>query len=322
MSQATAGHLLVNVVNLLQLLLVVELLPNVCATPGKITQAIAFNTTVDSSTSSSKSSSGSGGGSRLLKWQQQAITPPVLLSNYKALTLVFPITSMLQAPVPSPAYPQVLMNRWKFTPGSLGFIVITRHNFGDSPAVTSELAFFPGQYQPRGCPPGKTFYSAQRWWTSQEAARVIGRSMWGFPKEKGDFNWGPQSVHVSAGGNLLFSASFAARSWPTSSVSSSGLAQPGWFEPIVEQGINTIQWPIKSTLNATLESNRVMPSEQMLTFDTSSETKILETASIILDPVAFTGSQDLIPMVDRSLGTALVGDVPWVFSDPPGKLQC
>lgn len=120
----------------------------------------------------------------------------------------------------------------------------------------------------------------------------------------------------------MFSASFTAKSWPTGSVISSDLSQPGWFDPIVQQGITTIQWPIQPTSNATLESTRVVPTEQLLTFDSSSHSKLLETASIMLDPVAFTGGETLIPMVDRSMGTAFMSDVPWVFSDPPGTLQC
>jgi hypothetical protein len=122
------------------------------------------------------------------------------------------------------------------------------------------------------------YYSAQRFWVDKQISRIIGRSVWGFPKEMASFVWTDESsVEMKLDNQTLFKASFTGNVLQyhqpvsashgahscdkNSSSSSSSLGGPTsgstsspyaslpvghWMQEVLKSGIMTMQYPLHS----------------------------------------------------------------------------
>lgn len=173
------------------------------------------------------------------------------------------------------------------------------------------------------------------------------------------FRWTNTSVSITAGGRQIFNASFSGRvlSTAASASNSSGLAR--WFGSVVDQGINTIAWPISLAATAaggtaapsdappvTLEAGSAaaaattetaqaaaavtpVPNTQPLKFRVQGYTitslSTLEPGPVVFDLLAFTGRRrngvGSQLALGSGLGVGLIAGSPGMF-EAPVKLQC
>jgi hypothetical protein len=79
------------------------------------------------------------------------------------------------------------------------------------------------------------------------------RSVWGFPKELGNFTWGDRSVKLTVNGKMIFSATFDGSSTIQYKVTAgqgdsknSQYTPTNWFSTVAGKGIQTMQFPIQN----------------------------------------------------------------------------